>query len=93
MDSSPLSKSTKVKVTNKKGAHTMTQSSTITIDLAKTVFQVAFFNKFGVLKSNEKMTERKMLSFIVNHPEALICMEAYSSASRNFILYLYLKSL
>ncbi|MCC9661811.1 IS110 family transposase, partial [Pseudoalteromonas sp. MB41] len=58
----------------------MTQSSTITIDLAKTVFQVAFFNKFGVLKSNEKMTERKMLSFIVNHPEAIICMEACSSA-------------
>tara|TARA_B100001971_G_C18175919_1_gene529908 strand:+ start:48 stop:1070 length:1023 start_codon:yes stop_codon:yes gene_type:complete len=58
----------------------MTQSSTITIDLAKTVFQVAFFNKFGVLKSNEKMTEHKMLSFIVNHPEALICMEACSSA-------------
>ena len=26
------------------------------------------------------MTEHKMLSFIVNHPEALICMEACSSA-------------
>ena len=63
-----------------KEAHTMINTSTITIDLAKTVFQVAFFNKHGVLKSNEAMSENKMLSFIVQHPEALICMEACSSA-------------
>lgn len=58
----------------------MINTSTITIDLAKTVFQVAFFNQHGALKSNKKMNESKMLEFIAHHPGATICMEACSTA-------------
>lgn len=58
----------------------MQNSNTISIDLAKDIFQVAFFNKHGVMKSNNKMTEHKMCLFIASHPEALICMEACGSA-------------
>ncbi len=58
----------------------MKNTSTISIDLAKTVFQVALFNQYGVLKSNQKMTQSKMTEFIVQHPGALICMEACGTA-------------
>ncbi|NTS78214.1 IS110 family transposase [Catenovulum sp. SM1970] len=58
----------------------MQKSSTITIDLAKTVFQIAFFNKFGILKSNTKMNEQRMLNFVAQHPEACVCMEACGTA-------------
>ncbi|GAA0860481.1 IS110 family transposase [Aliiglaciecola litoralis] len=58
----------------------MINTSTITIDLAKTVFQVAFFNHHGVLKFNKKMNESKMLEFIALHSGATICMEACSTA-------------
>ena len=58
----------------------MKNTSTITIDLAKTVFQVAFFNRHGSFKSNTKVNEAKMLAFIAQHPGATICMEACSTA-------------
>ncbi|RHW75244.1 IS110 family transposase [Colwellia sp. RSH04] len=58
----------------------MKNTTTISIDLAKTVFQVALFNKYGVLKSNNKMSQSKMVQFIAQHPEALICMEACGTA-------------
>jgi len=50
----------------------MQNITTISIDLAKTVFQVALFNKYGTLKSNNKMNQSKMVQLIVQHPEALI---------------------
>ena len=50
----------------------MQNVTTISIDLAKTVFQVALFNKYGVQKSNNKMSQAKMVLFIAQHPEALI---------------------
>jgi transposase len=58
----------------------MKNITTISIDLAKTVFQVALFNKYGILKSNNKMSQSKMVQFIAQHPEALICMEACGTA-------------
>ena len=58
----------------------MKNCSTITIDLAKLVFQVALFNKHGNLKSNEKLNEARMLAFVAQHPEAVICMEACGTA-------------
>ena len=58
----------------------MRNINTITIDLAKTVFQVALFNKFGKLKSNTKMNESKMVQFIAQHPGSVICMEACGTA-------------
>jgi hypothetical protein len=36
------------------GAHTMRNTTTISIDLAKNVFQVAVFNKHGNLKSTRR---------------------------------------
>jgi len=58
----------------------MKNTTTISIDLAKTVFQVALFNKYGVLKSNNKMSQAKMVQFIAQYPEAIICMEACGTA-------------
>jgi len=58
----------------------MKNSTTISIDLAKTVFQVALFNKYGVMKSNNKMSQAKMVQLIAQHPEAVICMEACGTA-------------
>ncbi len=56
----------------------MKNTTTISIDLAKTVFQVAVFNKHGSLKSNQAMSARKMALLVAQHPEANVCMEAYS---------------
>ncbi|MCP4253999.1 MAG: hypothetical protein GY775_11430 [Candidatus Scalindua sp.] len=42
----------------------MKNSTTISIDLAKTVLQVALFNKYGVMKSNNKMSQAKMVQLI-----------------------------
>ncbi len=58
----------------------MKKTTTISIDLAKNVFQVAVFNKHGKLKSNQKMNAKKMALFVAQHPEANICMEACGSA-------------
>ncbi len=66
----------------------MKNTTTISIDLAKNVFQVAVFNKHGNLKSNQAMSSRKMALFVAQHPEANICMEACGSAhhwGRRFI--------
>jgi len=58
----------------------MKNTTTISIDLAKNVFQVAVFNKHGKLKSNEAMNSKKMVLLVAQHPEASICMEACGSA-------------
>ncbi|WP_232606747.1 hypothetical protein [Photobacterium phosphoreum] len=46
----------------------MNKPSTICIDLAKNVFQVALFNQHGKLKSNQKMSQAKMVAFIAQYP-------------------------
>ena len=58
----------------------MKNTTTISIDLAKNVFQVAVFNQHGKLKSNQAMNDRKMAQLVAQHPEANICMEACGSA-------------
>ena len=58
----------------------MKNTTTICIDLAKTVFQVALFNKHGVLQSNQQQSQAKMVEFIANHPGAVVCMEACGTA-------------
>jgi len=58
----------------------MKNVTTISIDLAKTVFQVGVFNKYGNLKSNKAMSDKQMIKVIQQHPEARICMEACGSA-------------
>ncbi|MEW8313523.1 MAG: IS110 family transposase [Candidatus Thiodiazotropha endolucinida] len=66
----------------------MKNTTTISIDLAKNVFQVAVFNRHGKLKSNQKMSAKKLGLLVTRHPEANICMEACGSAhhwGRRFI--------
>ncbi|VAW84381.1 Mobile element protein, partial [hydrothermal vent metagenome] len=58
----------------------MKNTTTISIDLAKTVFQVAVFNKHGTLISNKAMNEKKVVLLVAQHSEANICMEACGSA-------------
>ena len=58
----------------------MNNTTTITIDLAKDVFQVAVFNKYGTSLSNKAMNSKKMQLLIAQHPEACIYMEACGSA-------------
>lgn len=67
----------------------MKKITTIVIDLAKKVFQVAVYNKYGVQKSNKAMNEKQMMKVIHMHPEAQIITEACGSAhhfSRRFNL-------
>jgi len=58
----------------------MKKLTTIAIDLAKKVFQVAVYNKYGNQKSNKAMNATQMMEVIHQHPEAQICMEACGSA-------------
>ena len=58
----------------------MNNTTTITIDLAKEVFQVAILNKFGKVITNKAMSAKKMLHLVIQHPEACIYMEACGSA-------------
>lgn len=58
----------------------MKNCTTISIDLAKSVFQVALFNEHGVLKSNKKVSQDKLVQFVINHPGAVVCMEACGTA-------------
>jgi transposase len=58
----------------------MNNTTTITIDLAKNVFQVAVFNKYGKPISNKAMNDKKMVQRVTQHPEAIIYMEACGSA-------------
>lgn len=66
----------------------MKNTTTISIDLAKDIFQVAVFNKHGKLISNQAMKSKKMVQLIAKHPEANILMEACGSShywGRRFI--------
>ncbi|MCU7886437.1 MAG: IS110 family transposase, partial [Candidatus Thiodiazotropha sp. (ex Lucinoma annulata)] len=58
----------------------MNNTTTITIDLAKEVFQVAVFNKFGKEIVNRGMNSKKLVQLVLQHPEACIFMEACGSA-------------
>ncbi|MFV0448268.1 MAG: IS110 family transposase [Vibrio sp.] len=58
----------------------MNNLSTICIDLAKTVFQVALINKHGKLVSNQKVSQLKLISIVAQHPKAVVCMETCSTA-------------
>lgn len=58
----------------------MNNTTTISIDLAKNVYQVAVFSKFGKQISNTKCTERQLRKIVDSHPEAIIVMEACGSA-------------
>jgi len=58
----------------------MTNTTTIAIDLAKDVFQVAVFNRNGKPVVNKAINPKSIARFIVQYPEAAIYMEACGSA-------------
>jgi transposase len=58
----------------------MNNTTTITIDLAKDVFQVAVFNRYGKPLVNKAVSPKKITQVIKCHPEAHIYMEACGSA-------------
>ncbi|MET0068155.1 MAG: IS110 family transposase [Candidatus Thiodiazotropha sp.] len=58
----------------------MKKTTTICVDLAKTVFQIAVFNLHGKEKLNCKVSAGKLKQIVAQHPEANLCMEACGSA-------------
>lgn len=58
----------------------MNQCNTISIDLAKSVFQVAVFNRHGKCILNQAMPKKKMLKVISQHPGSTICIEACAAS-------------
>lgn len=58
----------------------MNKNTTISIDLAKEVFQVAVFNRAGKSALNKEVSAQKMCAIIDQHPGADIFMEACGTA-------------
>ena len=58
----------------------MNNNTTICIDLAKEVFQIAVFNKAGKTKLNKEVSAKKMCELIALYPQADIYMEACGTA-------------
>ncbi len=58
----------------------MNKNTTITIDLAKDVFQIAVFNQAGKCKLNKAVSRNKLQEIIALYPHAKIYMEACGSA-------------
>ena len=67
----------------------MNYPTLIGIDLAKSVFQVAVMHN-GKVQSNQRLSRSRLGTFIANHPQATIAMEACFSAhywARTFETY------
>src|SRR5690554_8222290 len=58
----------------------MNKSTTIGIDLAKTVFFVVVLDQRGKQARRKKLRRSEVLPFLANYPEAMIAMEACSGA-------------
>lgn len=58
----------------------MNKSTTIGIDLAKTVFFVVVLDQRGRQARRKKLRRSELLPFLANYPEAMIAMEACSGA-------------
>jgi transposase len=59
----------------------MEKFNTISIDLAKSVFQVAIINHKGKVLSNRKIARKKLMDLIANQPCSLIVMESCGSSN------------
>ena len=58
----------------------MTKHTTIGIDLAKSVFQIAILNSNQKLISNKAYTRQRMVEFMATHPAGLVGLEACGTA-------------
>jgi len=59
----------------------MKKCNTISIELAKSVFQVAIINPRGKILSNKEMSRKRFLSFMANQKTSRIVMEACGSSN------------
>src|SRR5690606_14160648 len=66
--------------TKRRQEETMNQSMTIGIDLAKHVFFIAALDGSGKPPRRKKLGRHEVLSFLANHPGAIVGMEACSGA-------------
>lgn len=58
----------------------MSNVTRIGLDIAKNVFQICGLNRAGTVVFNRKVTRDKLLQALLEHPHALIAMEACGSA-------------
>ena len=58
----------------------MNHHTTISIDLAKTIFQIAIFSRHGKPLLNQAVKARKMCQLVSQYPNAVILMEACGTA-------------
>lgn len=58
----------------------MNHHTTISIDLAKTIFQIAIFSRHGKPLLNRAVKADKLCQLVRQHPDAMIVMEACGSA-------------
>lgn len=58
----------------------MKEVNLIAIDIAKSVFHLAFFNALGALVNRRKLRRKQLLEFIANHKPVTIVMEACGSS-------------
>lgn len=58
----------------------MEKSTTIAVDLAKSVFEVAVSKTPGHVSQRRRLSQKQMVSFFANQPASLVLMEACGSA-------------
>ena len=56
------------------------KDTTIAVDIAKDVFEIAVSHEPGVVDEKRRVTRKKLLSFFVNRPIATVVMEACGSS-------------
>lgn len=56
------------------------KDTTIAVDIAKDVFEIAVSEEPGVVNEKRRVTRKKLLSFFVNRPVATVVMEACGSS-------------
>jgi transposase len=56
------------------------KNTTIAVDIAKDVFEIAVSHEPGVVDERRRVTRKKLLSFFVNRPIATVVMEACGSS-------------
>ena len=58
----------------------MSNITLIGLDLAKNVFQICGLNRAGKVIFNRKVTRHKLLPSLLDHPQAVVAMEACGSS-------------
>lgn len=56
------------------------KDTTIAVDIAKDVFEIAVSHEPGVVNERKRVTRKKLLSFFANRPSATVVMEACGSS-------------